>query len=173
MSVLNRSCWRREHEVPSTDTCVWGGASSELRSAGHDVIWAGEWPDDPGDDEILDRAHREGRMLVTLDKDFGGELAVFSGSSPIRELSGWSTSEPDKQAPACLRVVDLHEEDLKSRAIITVEPNQASDPLGNSSRKVKTGYTPSPFAHCVPPMAAIIDLRQSRRFENREPLKAD
>ena len=40
------------------DTCVWGGASKELRSAGYDVIWAGEWPDDPGDDEILVRAHR-------------------------------------------------------------------------------------------------------------------
>jgi hypothetical protein len=31
------------------DACVWGGASNELRSAGHNVIWAGEWPDDPGD----------------------------------------------------------------------------------------------------------------------------
>ena len=46
------------------DTCVWGRASNELRSAGHNVIWAGEWPDDPGDDEILERAHREGRITV-------------------------------------------------------------------------------------------------------------
>lgn len=61
------------------DTCVWGGgACRELQSAGHDVIWAGEWSKDPGDDEILERAHREGRILVTLDKDFG-ELAVFRG----------------------------------------------------------------------------------------------
>ena len=52
------------------DTCVWGGASNELRSAGHDVIWAGEWPDDPKDDEILERACWEDRVLVTLDKDF-------------------------------------------------------------------------------------------------------
>ncbi len=60
------------------DTCVWGGASNELQSAGHDVIWTGEWPDDPGDDEILERAYREDRILVTLDKDFG-ELAIFYG----------------------------------------------------------------------------------------------
>lgn len=25
-------------------------------AGGHDVIWAGEWPQDPGDDGILERA---------------------------------------------------------------------------------------------------------------------
>ena len=57
------------------DTCVWGGVVLELRAAGHDVVWAGDWQEDPGDDEILERAHGEGRVLVTLDKDFG-ELAI-------------------------------------------------------------------------------------------------
>jgi len=42
------------------DTCVWGGVVQELRTAGHDVIWAGDWKEDPGDEEILERAHREG-----------------------------------------------------------------------------------------------------------------
>ena len=51
------------------DTCVWGGAAKDLRSAGHDVIWAGEWEEDPGDDEIFAKAHNESRVLVTLDKD--------------------------------------------------------------------------------------------------------
>ncbi len=60
------------------DTCVWGKACKELQSAGHEVVWAGEWPEDPGDDEILERAHREGRVPVTLDKDFG-ELAIIHG----------------------------------------------------------------------------------------------
>ena len=55
------------------DTCVWGGACTELRSAGHDVIWAGEWPDDPGDDEILERAHAEGRIL---------EVSLFGFAHP-------------------------------------------------------------------------------------------
>lgn len=53
-----------------------------LAAAGHDVIWAGDWPSDPGDEEILDQAAAQGRVLVTLDKDFG-ELAV-----PSREQSG-------------------------------------------------------------------------------------
>lgn len=58
------------------DTCVWGGACQELKAKGHEVIWAGNWPVDPGDEEILAQAHQEQRVLITLDKDFG-ELAVF------------------------------------------------------------------------------------------------
>ncbi len=45
------------------DTCVWGGAVKDLRSAGHDVIWAGEWEEDPGDEEVLTKAHIERRVL--------------------------------------------------------------------------------------------------------------
>ncbi|MFW6147662.1 MAG: DUF5615 family PIN-like protein [Thermodesulfobacteriota bacterium] len=33
------------------------------------------WPEDPGDEEILARAHNKECILVTLDKDFG-ELAI-------------------------------------------------------------------------------------------------
>lgn len=60
------------------DTCVWGGVKEKLVTEGYDVIWAGEWTDDPGDEEILERSHGEGRVLVTLDKDFG-ELAAAQG----------------------------------------------------------------------------------------------
>ena len=35
------------------DACVWGGAVTDLRIAGHDAIWAGDWEKDPGDEEIL------------------------------------------------------------------------------------------------------------------------
>ena len=42
-----------------------------LEGAGHDVVWTGSWEADPGDEEILAHAVREGRVLVTLDKDFG------------------------------------------------------------------------------------------------------
>jgi transposase InsO family protein len=39
------------------------------------VVWSGDWPTDPGDEEILARALAEARVLVTLDKDFG-EMAI-------------------------------------------------------------------------------------------------
>lgn len=34
------------------DTCVWGGQRTQLIAAGHDVTWAGDWSEDPGDEEL-------------------------------------------------------------------------------------------------------------------------
>ena len=53
-------------------------AVEALREAGHDVVWART--DMPGEDDrgILRRAQEEGRLVVTLDKDFG-ELAFCAG----------------------------------------------------------------------------------------------
>jgi predicted nuclease of predicted toxin-antitoxin system len=104
------------------DACVWGGVRSELQSAGHDVDWAGEWPEDPGDEEILERAHREGRVLVTLDKDFG-ELAIVHGTphSGIIRLVNLSSTQ---QAMACFRAIELYGDELEFGVIITVEPHR-------------------------------------------------
>ena len=104
------------------DTCVWGGAVSELQSAGHDVVWTGNWPEDPGDEEILAFAHREGRILVTLDKDFG-ELAIVRRTphSGIVRLVNLSAR---RQAIACLHVLELYGEELESGAIVTAEPGR-------------------------------------------------
>lgn len=60
------------------DACVWGGAKKFLENLGHDVVWAGEWLEDPGDREILNQAHAECRVLVTLGKDFG-QIAILEG----------------------------------------------------------------------------------------------
>ncbi len=62
------------------DTCVWGGAVKILEASGHNVVWAGQWSEDPGDEEILAIAHNEDRILVTLDKDFG-EMAIVQRKS--------------------------------------------------------------------------------------------
>jgi len=104
------------------DTCVWGGGLGILREAGHDVIWSGDWAQDPGDVEILEIARQEGRVLVTLDKDFG-ELAIVRGMphSGILRLLGISAIQ---QAPVCLNVISLHGSELEKGAIITVEPGR-------------------------------------------------
>ena len=104
------------------DACVSSGVSRKLQSEGHDTLWAGDWPENPSDDEILERAHREGRILITLDKDFG-ELAIVHARphSGIIRLVNFSSRQ---QAEACLRVIELHGDELRSGAIITVEPNR-------------------------------------------------
>ena len=101
------------------DSCVWGGALTRLRAAGHDVVWSGEWPADPGDEEILARALAEGRVLITLDKDFG-ELAVVRElpHAGIVRLVGFSAT---RQAEMTLRVLQLHGADLAAGAIVTAE----------------------------------------------------
>ena len=101
------------------DTCVWGGAVVELKAAGHDVVWAGHWKDDPGDDEILAKAHEEGRILVTLDKDFG-ELAIVGRQphSGILRVAGFAARQ---QAKICQRVFDAYGAELESGAIVTAE----------------------------------------------------
>jgi len=104
------------------DACVWGGARQVLESRGHLVEYAGDWENDPGDEEILARAHRERRVLVTLDKDFG-ELAVVRGipHSGIVRLVGFSAQN---QGLICLPILDRYGSELLDGALITVEPGR-------------------------------------------------
>jgi predicted nuclease of predicted toxin-antitoxin system len=104
------------------DACVWAGARSELVAAGHDVVYAGDWPDDPGDEEILSRANGERRVLVTLDKDFG-EWAILRGvsHSGILRLVNCRAA---RHGDLCLRVLARHGDELTSGAIVTAEPTR-------------------------------------------------
>ena len=104
------------------DTCVWGGARQELEHAGHDALWTGDWPEDPGDEEILARAYSGGRVVVTLDKDFG-ELAVVHGAPHcgIVRLAGIAAR---RQASACLYALGRYAEQLQRGAIVTVQPGR-------------------------------------------------
>jgi predicted nuclease of predicted toxin-antitoxin system len=104
------------------DTCVWGGVKAELEHAGHDVVWCGDWDEDPGDEEILHTAYREERICVTLDKDFG-ELAVVYGlphHGIIRlvNLASW------QQSGICLQVLAKYGNDLLRGAIVTAEADR-------------------------------------------------
>jgi predicted nuclease of predicted toxin-antitoxin system len=93
-----------------------------LEAAGHDVVWAGAWDSDPGDEEILARADRESRVLVTLDKDFG-DLAVRQQQAHcgiVRLVDLSVTSD----ATACLDVLSRYIDEIKQGAIITIEPGR-------------------------------------------------
>jgi len=102
------------------DTCLSALAKAELQATGHDVVWAGDWAEDPGDETILARAHEERRTLVTLDKDFG-ELAVLHGS-PHRGILRLVGFRAGQQGSVCVRILREHAADLEAGAIITAEP---------------------------------------------------
>ena len=104
------------------DSCVWPGAAAESAAHGHDAVWVGDWPSDPGDEEILEFALREGRTVVTLDKDLG-ELAVAFGHvhSGIIRLVNFRISS---HAAVCLSAIQKHGADLSMGAIVTAEPGR-------------------------------------------------
>jgi predicted nuclease of predicted toxin-antitoxin system len=104
------------------DSCLWGGVRDALVAAGHDVAWTGDWAVDPGDDEILAFAHREVRVLVTLDKDFG-RLLFLQGRphAGIVRLVSLSTRQ---QVRVCLRVLAEQGAKLAACAVITAESDR-------------------------------------------------
>ena len=104
------------------DSCVWGKAREELAAAGHDAVWAGDWPEDPGDEEIMARAHTEGRILVTLDKDFG-HLAIVVGM-PHCGIVRLVDIAAERQAPVCLHVLAQFAVELQAGAIVTAEEHR-------------------------------------------------
>ena len=47
------------------------GSVHQLRAAGHDIIAASESFPGAGDTEVLSRARREDRIILTFDRDYG------------------------------------------------------------------------------------------------------
>jgi predicted nuclease of predicted toxin-antitoxin system len=89
-----------------------------LRSLGHDVVEVRSLGADPGDKEILRMAAKEGRILVTIDTDFGqlifGEQISHSGIIRLPDVPA------RKRISLMEEVLRKHRQDLTARAIITV-----------------------------------------------------
>jgi predicted nuclease of predicted toxin-antitoxin system len=101
------------------DACVWGGAKAKLASAGLDIVWVGDWKEDPGDDQVIARALAENRVVVTLDKDFG-ELAIVHGTPHcgIIRLVGIPAR---RQGEFALAALQRYETELARGAFVTVD----------------------------------------------------
>lgn len=104
------------------DACVWGGAASVLTNAGHDVEAVADWPQDPGDTEILRGAFDSSQVVITIDKDFG-ELAVVRRlpHRGIVRLVGFSA---ERHGVIAAEVLAKYAAELNAGAIVTVEPGR-------------------------------------------------
>ena len=104
------------------DSCVWSKAQLELAANGHEVEWCGNWPADPGDAEVLRRAHAGRSVLVTLDKDFGELAIVFrqqhSGVIRLHQVPA------REQAGTVLRILSMHADELSNGALVSMTRNR-------------------------------------------------
>lgn len=113
------------------DTCVAGTVYQALLAAGIDVEWTGNWGKDPGDEAILDYAYQTGRILVTLDKDFG-TLAILQGK-PHKGVLRLVNLSSRQQVIVCQRVLEQHYSTLTAGAIITADRDRVRIRTSNDS----------------------------------------
>jgi predicted nuclease of predicted toxin-antitoxin system len=93
-----------------------------LRAAGHDAVHLREeglirLPDP----EIVPKAARERRIVLTFDLDFGDILAAARGEAPSVIIFRLRNQTPAAVNPRLFRVIDDCKNELASGAIIIVE----------------------------------------------------
>ncbi|TPQ34194.1 hypothetical protein C2U70_17705 [Bradyrhizobium guangdongense] len=111
------------------DECVASSMVRTLRGAGHDVLYVAEVSASLSDVEVMQLASREGRVLLTADKDFG-EL-VFRRAQAVPGLI-LVRIDPDRTQLANARLmeaVDQFGEKLIGRYIVVEEGRLRSRPL--------------------------------------------
>jgi predicted nuclease of predicted toxin-antitoxin system len=104
------------------DSCIWSGAKKNLVEASFDTIWVGDFLKDPGDEAIMEFSCREGRIIVTQDKDFG-ELAIFKGVAHfgIIRLVNFSALQ---HGSISVQILTKYQPELLLKALITVDQNK-------------------------------------------------
>ncbi|HKG59740.1 MAG TPA: DUF5615 family PIN-like protein [Pyrinomonadaceae bacterium] len=100
------------------DRCAGRLLADWLRKKGHDVVESHELGPDPGDRALLEWAANDGRILITIDTDFGQlvytENVAHAGLIRLPDVSSGARQ---------LILEDLltrYEPELKDAAIITV-----------------------------------------------------
>lgn len=107
------------------------GCAGNARCGGDEVELVASWGKDPGDEEVLRRAEQEGRVLVTLDKDFG-ELAIVQGMvhHGIVRLANLRAREQGLTARA---VLERCASELSVGAIVTADATRTRVRPGGSA----------------------------------------
>jgi len=94
------------------DRCVGRRLAEWLRRQGHDVVDAREEGPDPGDLALLRRATAEGRILVTIDTDFGH--LVYRGGEPQAGLVRLPDVPSERRILLLAHVLERHSPALEA-----------------------------------------------------------
>jgi len=114
------------------DVCAGSKLAGWLREMGHDVVEVKSINCRMADDEVMAWGAREGRVIITLDKDFG-QLAVATGTAraSIVRLPDIPFEERKRVLAA---VLARYKEDLEKGSIITATEKRIR------VRKLTAGY---------------------------------
>jgi predicted nuclease of predicted toxin-antitoxin system len=104
------------------DRCAGRRLAEWLRYAGHDVKEARDTPSDPGDAELLRQAHREARILVTLDNDFAA--LVFVGGADHAGVIRLPDVPAEERIALMAQLLDRHSEAEIIAAVVTIRGNR-------------------------------------------------
>jgi len=100
------------------DRCAGRRLAEWLVAQGHDAVEARTLGPDPGDQPLLELAGREGRVLVTLDNDFGTLIyklgVVHAGLIRLPDVPVVERVQLMKS------VIERHASDLALGAVVTV-----------------------------------------------------
>ena len=113
------------------DRCAGRRLADWLRIQGYDVVESRERGPDPGDRILLEWAATEGRILITIDTDFGEFLFVEG----VRRcgLVRLPDVPAEKRIELMAQVLERYLQELEAAAIITVR--------GGKIRISKSGET--------------------------------
>lgn len=105
------------------DESVAGAVVRELRAAGHDVEYIRDDARGISDPDVLARARRTQRTLLTFDRDFG-DLIFRDSLLPPRGVVLARLTDPDPQQLATRLVQVLIEDPAVSRSFLVVQQDQ-------------------------------------------------
>jgi predicted nuclease of predicted toxin-antitoxin system len=100
------------------DSCVSLSVCEMLKQSGYTVEWVPDFFNgDPGDEAIIDKALRDGSVLITGDKDFG-EWIFLKGKTqpPLIRLTEMS---PNNQVDVVRKIINDYKTCLEKSSLIT------------------------------------------------------
>jgi predicted nuclease of predicted toxin-antitoxin system len=104
------------------DRCAGRRLADWLREQGHDVLESRNLRPDPGDRALLKLAGNDGRVLVTVDTDFG--RLVFAEKERQSGILRLADVRVEQRIELVQQVLTGYNRDLESGAVITVKGNR-------------------------------------------------
>jgi predicted nuclease of predicted toxin-antitoxin system len=100
------------------DECVAAPLVEMLRKAGHDVVYIAEAAAGLSDANVIALAHREQRLLLTEDKDFGDLIFRWRRAVPGLVLLRIDSDQPGLKGVRLTMAIERYGEELFGRYLV-------------------------------------------------------